>query len=80
MRLNHSTRTISQTAIVTVNALGRNTEAREFVVDKTFSYSSSDTGSVKPSVAFTVNAAGAGTEVNSSLTSTVTNDVTTGTI
>ncbi|MDC3030424.1 FecR domain-containing protein [Candidatus Pelagibacter sp.] len=77
--INYSTRTIGQGATVTVNALGRNTTARvNFALNKTHSYSSSDTGSVKPSVAFTVNAAGAGTEVNSSLTSTVTNDVTTG--
>ena len=76
--INYSTREISQTAIVTVNALGRNTEPREFTVDKTFSYSSSDTGSVKPSVAYTVDGIGAQDEINSSLTSTVTNDVTTG--
>ena len=77
--INYSTRTIGQGATVTVNALGRNTTARvNMTLNKTHSYSSSDTGSVKPSVAFTVNAAGAGTEVNSSLTSTVTNDVTTG--
>ena len=76
--INYSTREISQTAIVTVNALGRNTEPREFTVDKTFSYSSSDTGSVKPSVAYTVDGIGTQDEINSSLTSTVTNDVTTG--
>ncbi len=77
--INYSTRAIKQTAIVTVSALGRNTTARvNMTLDKTHSYSSSDTGSVKPSVAYTVNAAGVGTEVNSSLTSTVTNDVTTG--
>ena len=77
--INYSTRTIGQGVTVTVNALGRNTTARvNIALNKTHSYSSSDTGSVKPSVAFTVNAAGAGTEVNSSLTSTVTNDVTTG--
>ena len=77
-QINYSTRTISQTAIVTVNALGRNTEPREFELDKTFSYSSSDTGSVKPSVAYTVDGTGTQDEINSSLTSTVTNDVTTG--
>ena len=76
--INYSTRTLSQGAIITVNALGRNTTLRLSNLNKTHSYSSSDTGSVKPSVAYTVNAAGAGTEVNSSLTSTVTNDVTTG--
>ena len=77
-QINYSTRTLSQGAIITVNALGRNTTLRLSNLNKTHSYSSSDTGSVKPSVAYTVNAAGAGTEVNSSLTSTVTNDVTTG--
>ena len=76
--VDYSTRTIRQTVEVTIDALGRNTTARESTLDKTFSYSSSDTGSVKPSVAYTVNAAGTGTEINSSLTSTVTNDVTTG--
>ncbi len=77
-QINYSTRTISQTAIVTVNALGRNTTAREFMLEKDFSYSSSDTGSVKPSVAYTVDGIGTQDEINSSLTSTVTNDVTTG--
>ncbi len=77
-QINYSTRTINQTVNVTVNALGRNTEPREFELDKTFSYSASDTGSVKPSVAYTVDGTGTQDEINSSLTSTVTNDVTTG--
>ena len=77
-QINYSTRTLNQTVNVTVNALGRNTEPREFELDKTFSYSASDTGSVKPSVAYTVDGTGTQDEINSSLTSTVTNDVTTG--
>jgi len=77
-QINYSTRTINQTVDVTVNALGRNTEPREFELEKDFSYSASDTGSVKPSIAYTVDGIGAQDEINSSLTSTVTNDVTTG--
>ena len=48
------------------------------LISKTHSYSASDTGNVTPSTAFTLPFFGLATEVNSSLTSTVSNDVTDG--
>ena len=76
--INYSTRQILQTAVVTVDALGSNTTPRFTIVDKTHSYSASDNGNVTPSTAFTMGPLGLSTEVNSSLTSTVSNDVTAG--
>ncbi len=77
--INYSTRQILQTAVVTVDALGSNTTPRFTIVDKTHSYSANDNGNVTPSTAFTMGPLGLSTEVNSSLTSTVSNDVTAGT-
>ena len=59
-------------------ALGRSTLPRLTIIDNTHSYSASDTGNVTPSTAFTLPVFGLATKVNSSLTSTVSNDVTDG--
>ncbi len=77
-QINYSTRQIDQTAVLELTALGRSTLPRLSLINKTHSYSASDTGNVTPSTAFTLPFMGLATEVNSSLTSTVSNDVTDG--
>ncbi len=76
--IDYSNRQIKQQVILDVMALGRNTMGRISLIEKNHSYSASDTGNVTPSAAFTVGQMGLGIEVNSSLTSTVSNDVTAG--
>ena len=77
-QINYSTRQINQTAVLEIDVLGRATLPRLAILDKTHTYSASDTGNVTPSTAFTLPLIGLPTEVNSSLTSTVSNDVTEG--
>ena len=77
-QINYSNRQILQTAVVEVDALGRSTAPRFTITEKTHSYSASDNGNVTPSTAYTLGPLGLATEVNSSLTSTVSNDVTEG--
>ena len=77
-KINYSNRQILQTAVVEVDALGRSTAPRFTITEKTHSYSASDNGNVTPSTAYTLGPLGLATEVNSSLTSTVSNDVTEG--
>ena len=76
--IDYSNRQIKQQVVLDVMALGRNTMPRLALIEKNHSYSASDTGNVTPSAAFTVGQMGLGIEVNSSLTSTVSNDVTAG--
>ena len=78
-QINYSTRQIDQTAVLELTALGRSTLPRLSLINKTHSYSASDTGNVTPSTAYTLPFMGLATEVNSSLTSTVSNNVTDGT-
>ena len=76
--IDYSSRTIVQNPLIAITALGRDTIPRVFPLMKGHTYSVNDTGNVTPSVAFTVDAQESSTEVNSSLSSTVENDVTSG--
>ena len=76
--INYSTRTITQAANIIIDALGSNTTQRSFTVEKGHSYSITDTNNVSPSAAFTVDGQGSSTDVSSSLTTPIFNDVTAG--
>jgi hypothetical protein len=76
--INYSTRTITQAADIIIDALGSNTTQRSFTVEKGHSYSITDTNNVTPSAAFTVDGQGSSTDVSSSLTTPIFNDVTAG--